>query len=128
MAEYPRVCCDVVFCLKAIMLISLGTWGTSLRARWRWNRGRCPLCNRNLHASIAYFKALYPNCFCRGFTQADSQLWNKYQDSLQENALEQGIVIQQEIAAIAAMNSKDRRAEEVRWEGEGGRTGAVMKK
>lgn len=50
-----------------------------LRARWRWVRGRCPLCTRNLYATFPYYMADYPNCpVCKGETQTDLRLWHKY--------------------------------------------------
>jgi hypothetical protein len=99
---------------------SLMILGSSLLARWRWWRGRCPICNRNLYASIPYFQADYPNCFCRGETQADSQFWNKYQDALLEKAGAVRLEIQNEGAVLAARNRKEDRAELLRWESEGG--------
>jgi hypothetical protein len=61
---------------------ALTNFGTVLRARWRWTRGRCPHCNRKLFLATAHYMASHPRCFCLGATQADSQLWNMYQDML----------------------------------------------
>jgi hypothetical protein len=50
-----------------------------LRARWRWGRGRCPLCGRNVYASFSYYMAAYPNCpVCKDETQTDLLMWYKY--------------------------------------------------
>jgi hypothetical protein len=50
-----------------------------VRARWRWARGHCPRCNRNLYASFSYYMAAYPNCsVCKGETVADSPMWRKH--------------------------------------------------
>ena len=110
------------------MISSLTKYGTSLLARWRWNRGRCPVCNRNLFASIPYYKAAYPLCFCRGETQSDGRFWNKYQDFLLEKSGNQLADIQHEGAVIAAKTWNEQRAEVTRWEGEGGRIGAFLKR
>lgn len=99
---------------------SLIMLGTSLLARWRLWRGRCPLCNRNLYASIPYYQAAYPHCFCRGETQVDSQFWNKYQDALLVKAGAVGVEIQNEGTVLAARKRKEKRAELGRWESEGG--------
>ncbi len=50
-----------------------------LRDRWRWVRGRCPLCNRNLYAAFPYYMADYPNCpVCKDETETDLRIWHKY--------------------------------------------------
>lgn len=57
----------------------MGELLTFLRARWRWARGRCPLCNRNLYTGFAYYMADYPNCpVCRDETETDLSMWHKY--------------------------------------------------
>lgn len=61
------------------MFNSFATVVTFLRARWRWARGRCPRCNRNLYATFPYTIADYPNCLvCKNETEADGHLWHKY--------------------------------------------------
>jgi len=53
-----------------------------LRARWRWVRGRCPRCNRNLYAAFAYYMADDPDCpVCRGKTETDLRVWRAYRAS-----------------------------------------------
>jgi len=50
-----------------------------LRDRWRWVRGRCPLCNRNLYAVVPYYMADYPNCaVCKDETETDLRMWHKH--------------------------------------------------
>ena len=50
-----------------------------VRARWRWARGRCPRCNRHLHASFSYYMAAYPNCpVCKDEGVADLPMWRKH--------------------------------------------------
>jgi hypothetical protein len=50
-----------------------------LRDRWRWVHRRCPLCNRNLYATFAYYMADYPNCpVCKDETQTDLRMWHTY--------------------------------------------------
>jgi hypothetical protein len=50
-----------------------------LRDRWRWGHGRCPLCNRNLYATFAYYMADYPNCpVCKDETQTDLRMWHTH--------------------------------------------------
>jgi hypothetical protein len=50
-----------------------------LRARWRWGRGRCPLCNRNPYAVFAYYMTAYPNCpVCKDATETDLLMWHNY--------------------------------------------------
>jgi hypothetical protein len=52
---------------------------TYLRGCWRWARGRCPLCNRNLYAVFSYYMAAYPNCpVCKNENETDLHLWHKY--------------------------------------------------
>ncbi len=49
-----------------------------LRARWRRARGRCPLCNRNLHATFANYMAAHPNCpACKDRPTTDARLWHR---------------------------------------------------
>lgn len=49
-----------------------------LRARWRRARGRCPLCNRNLHATFANYMAAHPNCpACKDQPTTDARLWHR---------------------------------------------------
>jgi hypothetical protein len=63
------------------MFSSLANGLRFLRGRWRWIRGRCPLCNRNLYAVFAYYMADYPNCpVCQTKTAADARLWRKYRN------------------------------------------------
>jgi hypothetical protein len=51
----------------------------SLQDRWRWIRGHCPLCNRNLYSAFPYYMADYPNCpVCKGETHTNSNMWNKH--------------------------------------------------
>jgi hypothetical protein len=47
-----------------------------LRDRWRWVRGRCPLCNRNLYAAFHYYMAdqLNQNKSVRQANQPDQPL------------------------------------------------------
>lgn len=50
-----------------------------LRGRWRWLRGRCPWCNRNLYSAFPYYMAAYPNCpVCKNETETDSRMWRQY--------------------------------------------------
>jgi len=50
-----------------------------LRDRWRWVHGRCPRCNRNLHATFPYYMADYPDCpVCKHETQTDLRMWHKH--------------------------------------------------
>jgi hypothetical protein len=50
-----------------------------VRARWRWFRGRCPLCNRNVYATFPYYMADYPNCpVCKDETETDLRMWHKH--------------------------------------------------
>ena len=50
-----------------------------LRARWRWVRGRCPLCTRNLYSTFPYYMADYPDCpVCKDETETDSRMWHKH--------------------------------------------------
>jgi hypothetical protein len=50
-----------------------------LRARWRWTRGRCPLCTRRVYMPFAYYVADYPNCpVCQGENEVDLRMWHKY--------------------------------------------------
>ena len=50
-----------------------------LRARWRWVRGRCPLCNRNLYATFPYYMADYPDCpVCKDETRTGLRMWHKH--------------------------------------------------
>jgi hypothetical protein len=52
---------------------------TFLRARWRWARGRCPRCNRNLYATFPYYTADYPHCpVCKDETETDLRVWHYY--------------------------------------------------
>lgn len=51
-----------------------------LQARWRWIRGRCPRCNRNLYAVFPYFMANDPHCpVCKDETETDLRMWHKHQ-------------------------------------------------
>jgi hypothetical protein len=50
-----------------------------MRDRWRWVRGRCPLCNRNLYAAFPYYMTAYPNCpVCKDETETDLRMWRKH--------------------------------------------------
>jgi len=50
-----------------------------LRARWRWTRGRCPRCNRDLYTACLYHLAGDPNCpVCKDETATDLRIWHKY--------------------------------------------------
>jgi hypothetical protein len=52
---------------------------TLIRARWRWARGRCPRCNRNLYAQFPYYMANDPHCpVCEGESQTDLRMWHEY--------------------------------------------------
>ncbi len=52
---------------------------TFLRARWRWTRGRCPRCSRNLSASFPYYMADDPHCpVCEDGTRTDLRMWHQY--------------------------------------------------
>jgi uncharacterized protein (UPF0212 family) len=51
----------------------------SLRARWRWGRGRCPRCNRKLYAAFASYVTAYPNCpVCNDETTIAWRVWHKH--------------------------------------------------
>jgi hypothetical protein len=46
----------------------------SLFLRGRWSRvcGRCPLCNRKLHAAFPYYMTAHPHCpACKDETETD---------------------------------------------------------
>jgi hypothetical protein len=61
------------------MFNSFGKLLICLRDRWRWVRGRCPLCNRNLYAVFPYYMADYPNCpVCKNETETDLHMWHKH--------------------------------------------------
>lgn len=61
------------------MTNSFGNTLMYLRDRWRWLRGRCPLCNRNLYAVFPYYMSDYPNCpICKNETETDLRMWHKY--------------------------------------------------
>ena len=61
------------------MFTSIKEASVFLRARWRWVRGRCPLCNRNVHAAFSYYMADFPSCpVCTDETEADLRLWHQY--------------------------------------------------
>jgi hypothetical protein len=50
-----------------------------VRARWRWGRGHCPRCNRNLYAAFPYYMANDPDCpVCKGETATDLRMWRKH--------------------------------------------------
>jgi hypothetical protein len=52
---------------------------TFLRARWRWSRGRCPRCARNLYAPFPYYMADDPDCpVCKDETRTDLRMWHQY--------------------------------------------------
>lgn len=51
-----------------------------VRARWRWVRGCCPRCNRNIYAAFRYVMTNDPNCpVCKNHIEADGNMWNRYQ-------------------------------------------------
>jgi hypothetical protein len=61
------------------MANSFGKTLMYLRDRWRWVRGRCPLCNRNLYAAFPYYMADYPDCpVCKDETETDLRMWHKH--------------------------------------------------
>jgi hypothetical protein len=61
------------------MLNSLRKPLAFLRARWRWMRGCCPLCDRNLYAAFPSYMAAYPDCpVCKGETETDLRMWHTY--------------------------------------------------
>jgi hypothetical protein len=61
------------------MTNSFGKLLMDLRDRWRWVRGRCPLCNRNLYAVFPSYMADYPNCpVCTNETKNDLLMWHKH--------------------------------------------------
>ncbi len=46
-----------------------------VRGKWRWVRGRCPVCNRNLHATFANYVAGHPNCpACKDQPNTDARV------------------------------------------------------
>lgn len=100
------------------MLKVVADYFEHLRARWRWQQGRCPVCNRNLYAVFAYYMASHPHCFCAGETHADGQFWRKYQRTLVPKVLDVPLASIPETAD--ELKNKDKRADVVRWEGEGG--------
>src|SRR5579871_4356813 len=52
---------------------------TFLRARWRWTRGRCPRCSRNLYAPFPCYMADDPHCpVCKDEARADLRMWHQY--------------------------------------------------
>ena len=61
------------------MLTTFWTSLTFLRARWRWIRGRCPRCNRDLYDTPTRRAASEPNCpVCKDETQTDLRVWHAY--------------------------------------------------
>jgi hypothetical protein len=53
-----------------------------LRDRWRWARGRCPLCNRNLYSAFPYYMSDHPNCPAyKNDTGPDLSIRNKHRTS-----------------------------------------------
>ncbi len=53
-----------------------------LRGRWRWVRGRCPRCNRNLRAAFASYVTGYPNCpICKDEIESDPRVWHAFRAS-----------------------------------------------
>jgi hypothetical protein len=61
------------------MLSSFARVFSLLRARWRWIRGRCPLCTRRVYMPFAYYMADYPHCpVCEGETEVGLRMWQKY--------------------------------------------------
>jgi len=68
-----------VFRKRKVMFIPWERLLRSLRARWRWVRGRCPRCNRNLYATFPYYMAAYPDCpVCKDETETDVRVWRKH--------------------------------------------------
>jgi hypothetical protein len=60
-----------------------------LRARWRWARGRCSLCNRQLYAASPYFVADHPSCaVCQDATESELRmgLWGGLADFAAEES------------------------------------------
>ncbi len=54
-----------------------------LRARWRWARGRCSLCNRHLYPVSRHFVADHPGCLlCKEATESELRmgLWGGLAD------------------------------------------------
>ncbi|HLJ93123.1 MAG TPA: hypothetical protein VKU02_08020 [Gemmataceae bacterium] len=50
-----------------------------LRDRWRWVRGRCPRCNRNLYATFSYYLTHDPECpVCKDQTGTDLRMWHTH--------------------------------------------------
>jgi hypothetical protein len=50
-----------------------------VRARWRWTRGHCPRCNRDLDATPTHDTAGDPNCpVCHDETESDLRVWHAY--------------------------------------------------
>ena len=61
------------------MSTSLGKLLLFLRDRWRWVRGRCPRCNRNLYATFPYSLTHYPECpVCKDKTGTDLRMWHTH--------------------------------------------------
>jgi hypothetical protein len=50
-----------------------------LRARWRWTRGRCPRCRRDLYATPTRRVTSDPCCpVCQYETETDLRVWHAY--------------------------------------------------
>jgi len=64
------------------MLTLLKTSVRFVRARWRWTRGRCPSCNRDLGAMLTHRVSSSPDCLvCKDETEADLRVWHAYRRS-----------------------------------------------
>jgi hypothetical protein len=56
---------------------------TLIRGRWRWMRGRCPACNRELRASSSKMGKRVATCaICMDETQMDLRVWHNFRRSL----------------------------------------------
>jgi hypothetical protein len=60
------------------------TFGNLIKARWRWQNNRCPLCSRSFDAVFKYFVVGHEKCPCcmkdpqQWENEATLYLWRRY--------------------------------------------------
>lgn len=69
------------------MSFGLGRLWTLSRGRWRWMRGRCPACNRELGADPRGRSNAATCAVCVDETQMDLRVWHNYRRSLAGSSL-----------------------------------------
>lgn len=57
------------------------------RGRWRWIRGRCPACNRELRAHVRPSAGAAACAICADETQMDLRVWHNYRRSVARSPL-----------------------------------------